>query len=53
MKIIRTCEECPHGSYDSGGAGYCAAADRSYPYADGKKDIQPFCPLDDASPSIV
>jgi hypothetical protein len=53
MKVIRTCQECPHGGYMSGGAGYCQAADRDYLNSDGRTGVQPWCPLDKAPSSIT
>ena len=54
MKIIRNCRECPHGSYYSGGAYTCAAADfRHFPDTEAGKKVQPWCPLDPAPPSIT
>ena len=52
MKIIRNCHECPHSSYDSGGAAICHSTGRDYLHSDGRDKIQPFCPLDDAPASI-
>jgi len=52
-KLIRTCEDCSHGSYDSGGQWLCIAMNRSFPGNDAKTQVQPWCPLDDAPASLI
>lgn len=53
MKVIRTCEECPHGNYNSGGMWFCRAAERDFSGNEANKKVQPFCPLDKAPASIT
>ncbi len=53
-KLIRTCRECPHGSYYSGGAYECEAANnKRFPDREAGEKVQPWCPLDDAPASLT
>lgn len=52
-KLIRTCSDCPHSRYNSGGANICHATGKSFPDREDRKMIQPWCPLDDAPASLM
>lgn len=52
-KLIRCCNECPHGGYYSGGAWLCAASNKHFPGGEARERVQPWCPLDDAPASLT